>query len=78
MTAGDGGVAVVTDSTAYLPDQLVYHHGITVVPLQVTVDGNGSATPGTPAEVTGDDGADVTAHDVAEALRARRRVTTSR
>lgn len=60
-------VAVVTDSTAYLPDELVYHHGITVVPLQVSID-----------DEVGDDGIDVTAHDVAEALRSRRRVTTSR
>lgn len=60
-------VAVVTDSTAYLPVDLVYHQGITVVPLRVQVDDD-----------AGDDGIDVTAHDVADALRARRRVTTSR
>lgn len=60
-------VAVVTDSTAYLPDDLVKRYDVTVVPLSVLVDG-----------VAGDDGVDVTAADVAEALRAKRQVTTSR
>lgn len=60
-------VAVVTDSTAYLPDDLVKLHDVTVVPLSVLVDG-----------VPGDDARDVTAADVADALRAKRRVTTSR
>lgn len=60
-------VAVVTDSTAYLPPETVARHGVTVVPLQVLVDA-----------VPGDDGVDITALDVAEALRAKRRVTTSR
>lgn len=60
-------VAVVTDSTAYLPAELVREHGVTVVPLRVLVDDD-----------AGDDGVDVTAHDVAEALRGRRQVTTSR
>ncbi|MQA79015.1 MAG: DegV family EDD domain-containing protein [Streptosporangiales bacterium] len=60
-------VAVVTDSTAYLPPDVVALHDITVVPLQVLVDA-----------VPGDDGVDITALDVAEALRAKRRVTTSR
>src|SRR4051812_29395319 len=36
MTAA---VAIVTDSTAYLPDDFVDAHGITVVPLQVAVGG---------------------------------------
>lgn len=60
-------VAVVTDSTAYLPAELVREHGITVVPLRVLV-----------RDAAGDDGVDVSAHDVAEALRTGRRVTTSR
>jgi DegV family protein with EDD domain len=60
-------VAVVTDSTAYLPDELVAQHGITVVPLQVVVDGR-------PFDET----ADVTGPDVAEALRHSRSVSTSR
>lgn len=45
-------VAVVTDSTAYLPDGLAAERGITVVPLQVTM-GERSALEGvdlTPAE----------------------------
>lgn len=62
-----GRVAVVTDSTAYLPVEEVRRHGISVVPLSVLVDG----TPG-------DDGVNVSAADVADALRGRRRVTTSR
>src|SRR6266403_2266081 len=37
MTAA---VAIVTDSTAYLPDDFVAARGITVVPLQVAVDGD--------------------------------------
>lgn len=45
-------VAVLTDSTAYLPDALAASYGITVVPLQVTM-GERSALEGvdlTPAE----------------------------
>lgn len=42
-------VAIVTDSTAYLPDDFVAERGITVVPLRVAVDGEvreeGSAVP---------------------------------
>jgi DegV family protein with EDD domain len=34
-----GHVAVVTDSTAYLPAGMVERHGITVVPLQVVLGG---------------------------------------
>lgn len=62
-----GRVAVVTDSTAYLPAHLVDEHGIDVVPLTVLVD-----------DVAGKDGVEVSAADVADALRAKRRVTTSR
>ncbi len=36
MTAA---VAIVTDSTAYLPDEVIAAHGITVVPLRIAVDG---------------------------------------
>lgn len=61
------GVAVVTDSTAYLPAELVVEHGITVVPLQVVIDGVGY-----------DEGAEVTPSTVAEALRRRVPVSTSR
>ena len=33
------GVAIVTDSTSYLPADLVTEHGIRVVPLQVIIGG---------------------------------------
>ncbi|BCB79380.1 DegV family protein [Phytohabitans flavus] len=57
-------VAVVTDSTAYLPAG----HGITVVPLTVVING-----------VEGREGLDATSAEVARALSARRvAVTTSR
>ena len=60
-------VAVVTDSTAYLPPGLAAERGITVVPLGAVVDG-----------VPGDDGEVTAARDVAEALRRWAPVTTSR
>ena len=50
-----GRVAVVTDSTAYLPADLVHEHGIVVVPLQVILDGK-------PFE----EGAELSGHDIAE------------
>ncbi|MFC1441599.1 DegV family protein [Streptacidiphilus sp. N1-10] len=60
-------VALVTDSTAYLPDEAVARLGIDVVPLSV---------------VLGDqvlkEGIEVTPGDVAEALRRKVQVTTSR
>jgi DegV family protein with EDD domain len=60
-------VAVVTDSTADLPPELIVEHKITVVPLTVTIDGT-----------TGHEG-DVASVAVARALAARRvAVTTSR
>ncbi|HEY3685657.1 MAG TPA: DegV family protein [Streptosporangiaceae bacterium] len=65
--SGSGRVAVVTDSTAYLPSGLVAERGITVVPLAVVVDG-----------VPGVDGEAFAARDVAEALRRWAPVTTSR
>jgi DegV family protein with EDD domain len=61
-------VAVVTDSTAGLPAEIVAEYALTVVPLSVTIDG-----------VTGREGIDVTPADVAKALVARPvSVTTSR
>ena len=60
-------VALVTDSTAYLPADLVSSHGITVVPVQVVVAGQAY-----------DEGTQITPTEVAEALRAWKVVTTSR
>jgi len=61
-------VAVVTDSTAYLPVDLADAHAITVVPLVVVING-----------VEAREGVDVTPAAVAQALRERRgEVTTSR
>lgn len=60
-------IAVVTDSTAYLPDELVKQYGIEVVPLDVVIDGTAYG------ETTEAD-----AHTVAEALQRRSHVTTSR
>jgi DegV family protein with EDD domain len=60
-------VAIVTDSTAYLPDEAVARFGIDVVPLSV---------------VMGDqvlcEGLEASPADVAHALQRRVRVTTSR
>lgn len=60
-------VAVVTDSTAYLPAGAAEAHGVTVVPVHVLVAGQAF-----------DDGVDITPDDVAAALREYRPVTTSR
>lgn len=60
-------VALVTDSTAYLPAPLVDAHRIAVVPLHLVIGG---------AEFS--EGVDVTTAEVAEALRAFRPVSTSR
>jgi DegV family protein with EDD domain len=61
-------IAVVTDSTAYLPEALVAHAGLTIVALTVVISGE----PGL-------EGVDITPADVAKALDARRaQVTTSR
>ena len=61
-------IAVVTDSTAYLPTGLAAAHDLTVVPLTVIMAGR-----------EGLEGVDITPADVAAALVARRgTVTTSR
>jgi DegV family protein with EDD domain len=62
-----GAVAVVTDSTAYLPQRLAEASGVRIVPLQVVIGGLSLA-----------EGVDVGSRDVAEALSAWRPVTTSR
>lgn len=60
-------VALVTDSTAYLPSALVDEYGISVVPVDVVIDG-----------VPMSEVADPSGAAVAAALRSRRTVTTSR
>lgn len=60
-------LALVTDSTAYLPEDAVDRHRIAVVPLSVVV-GDEVLT----------EGVEISPKDVAEALRSKRRVTTSR
>ncbi|GAA4679573.1 DegV family protein [Streptomyces chumphonensis] len=60
-------VAIITDSTAYLPPEALRRHRITSVPLTVVVDGE-------PLE----EGAEISARALVEALRRRRPVTTSR
>jgi DegV family protein with EDD domain len=61
-------VAVVTDSTAYLPDGVAAARGISVVPLHVVLGG-----------ITGTENDDITPAEVARALHERRvHVSTSR
>ncbi|WP_406830233.1 DegV family protein [Pedococcus sp. KACC 23699] len=60
-------VAIVTDSTAYLPQSLVDAHHIQVVPLHVVIGGTEFS-----------EGVDVSTAQVATALRAFRPVSTSR
>lgn len=60
-------VALVTDSTAYLPVDLVEHQGIRVVPLHVILGGQQFS-----------EGVDVTTAQVAAALRKFTPVSTSR
>jgi DegV family protein with EDD domain len=63
-----GRIAVVTDSTAYLPAGVVTDAGLEIVPLTITVGGR-----------DGLEGLDITPADVASALVGRRiAVTTSR
>ncbi|MEU6035390.1 DegV family protein [Actinomadura sp. NPDC047616] len=59
-------VAVVTDSTAYLPPGLAERHGITVVPLQIVIGG------------TVRDEGQITSAEAARALKEWHPVTTSR
>lgn len=62
-----GRVVVVTDSTAYLPAQAAEDLGITVVPLQVTLEDQSLA-----------EGSEINGERVARALQAGQNVTTSR
>ncbi|WP_433326230.1 DegV family protein [Spirillospora sp. CA-294931] len=59
-------VAIVTDSTAYLPRELAERHGLTIVPLQVAIGG-----------AMRDEG-DITTAETARALKEWHPVTTSR
>ena len=67
MSALTGHVAVVTDSTAYLPPAAAEQLGITVVPLQVVLEGRSYA-----------EGTEIGGERVARALHAGLKVTTSR
>ncbi|TPG12938.1 DegV family protein [Pedococcus bigeumensis] len=60
-------VAIVTDSTAYLPGSVLDAHSIQVVPLHVIVGGTEFS-----------EGVDITTAEVAAALRAFKPVSTSR
>ena len=60
-------VAIVTDTTAYLPSSVVAERGLRVVPLHVVIAGREFS-----------EGVDVTTGEVAAALRAFRPVSTSR
>jgi DegV family protein with EDD domain len=60
-------VAIVTDSTAYLPQAALARHHIDVVPLTVVLGGQAL-----------EEGTEISARSLEEALRERRAVTTSR
>ncbi|MGW4754511.1 DegV family protein [Streptomyces chartreusis] len=60
-------VAIVTDSTAYLPPRTMERHGISAVPLTVVVGGQAL-----------DEGTEISTRSLAQALQKRRPVTTSR
>ncbi|MEU5428750.1 DegV family protein [Streptomyces olivoreticuli] len=60
-------VAVVTDSTAYLPQRAMERYDITAVPLTVVLDDEAL-----------EEGTEISARSVAQALQKRRPVTTSR
>ncbi|WP_149183165.1 DegV family protein [Streptomyces sp. TRM49041] len=60
-------VAIVTDSTAYLPPQTMERHGITAVPLTVVL-----------GDQALEEGTEISARSLAQALQKRRSVTTSR
>jgi fatty acid kinase fatty acid binding subunit len=70
-------VAIVTDSTAYLPAELAGRHGVTVVPLQIAV--GGVVRDEAPEGGSGPVGqGQITAAEAAQALRDWNPVTTSR
>lgn len=60
-------VAIVTDSTAYLPHPAMARHGITSVPLTVVL-----------GDEALEEGTEISARSLAVALQKRRSVTTSR
>ncbi|ALC23259.1 DegV family protein [Streptomyces pristinaespiralis] len=60
-------VAIVTDSTAYLPPPAMERHGITAVPLTVVL-----------GDQALEEGTEISARSLATALQKRRPVTTSR
>ncbi|MFF1683943.1 MULTISPECIES: DegV family protein [unclassified Streptomyces] len=60
-------VAIVTDSTAYLPQRTMERHGIIAVPLTVVLGDRAL-----------EEGAEISTRSLAEALQKRRPVTTSR
>ncbi|NGO81331.1 DegV family protein [Streptomyces sp. YC504] len=60
-------VAIVTDSTAYLPQPAMERHGITSVPLTVVL-----------GDQALEEGTEISARSLAQALQKRRPVTTSR
>ncbi|MYV49771.1 DegV family protein [Streptomyces sp. SID2888] len=60
-------VAIITDSTAYLPPLTMERHGIIAVPLTVVLGDRAL-----------EEGTEISARSVAEALQKRRPVTTSR
>jgi DegV family protein with EDD domain len=59
-------VAVVTDSTAYLPDELSGAHRLTIVPLTVVING-----------IEGLEGTEIAPAEVARALGVRRSVVST-
>ncbi len=60
-------VAIVTDSTAYLPPRTMERHGITTVPLTVVLGDRAL-----------EEGTEISTRSLAQALQKRRSVTTSR
>ncbi|MDW4906091.1 DegV family protein [Streptomyces sp. ADMS] len=60
-------VAIVTDSTAYLPPRTMERHGIIAVPLTVVL-----------GDQVLEEGTEISARALAQALQKRRSVTTSR
>jgi DegV family protein with EDD domain len=67
MASTAARVAVVTDSTAYLPPGVADNYDVSVVPLRVTIGAR-----------TGTDGIEVSSAEVTRALRDRVPVATSR